>query len=128
MKIWHTYGSEHSAQLVMIGRFKSETAAAEAHKVLTEIYEFLRANQVETFQAVRYPPEFQQLLESLKVRNLSVEEIGQFAFDVHATLDGDQVKIDTNEPDISAFLKVMVDRGARVEVFTTLAYPDDEKK
>ena len=114
MKIWHTYGSEHSAQLVMIGRFKSETAAAEAHKVLTEIHEFLRTNQVETFQAVRYPPEFQQLLESLKVHNLSVEEIGQFAFDVRATLDGDQVKIDTDEPDISAFLKVMVDRGARL--------------
>lgn len=23
MKVWHSYGSEHSAALVMIGRFKS---------------------------------------------------------------------------------------------------------
>jgi alpha-amylase/alpha-mannosidase (GH57 family) len=128
MKIWNSYGSEHSAQLVLIGRFKTIADADGAHRVLTEINDYMRTHSPELFQAVRYPPEFQALLEGLKIHNLSVHEIDQFSYEVHATLKEDEVRISTNEPDISAYLKVMVDRGAKVEVFTTLSYPEDDKE
>jgi hypothetical protein len=128
MKIWRSYGSEHSAQLVMIGRFKTIEDADGAHKVLEEIREYMRNHSPDLHQAVRYPPEFVTLLKRLNIHNLSVHEIDQFSYDVSSTLKGDAVTIDTNEPDISAYLKVLVDRGARVEVFSTISYPEEEAK
>lgn len=128
MKIWHSYGSEHSAQLVMIGRFKTIEDADGAHKALEEIHEYMRNHSPDLHQAVRYPPELVALLKRLNLHNLSVHEIDQFSYDVSSTLKRDEVIIDTNEPDISAYLKVMVDRGARVEVFSTISYPEEEAK
>ena len=32
MKIWNSYGSEHSANLVMIGSFKDAASAEKLHK------------------------------------------------------------------------------------------------
>ncbi|MFH1499953.1 MAG: DUF6375 family protein [Verrucomicrobiota bacterium] len=128
MKIWHSYGSEHSAQLVMIGRFRTIEDADRAHKTLEEIHEYMRNHSPDIHQAVRYPPELVTLLKRLKLHNLSVHEIDQFSYDVSSTLKGDEVTIDTNEPDISAYLKVLVERGARVEVFSTISYPEEEAK
>ena len=34
MKLWYGYGSEHSMNLVMIGRFKDAVAAAQAKRVI----------------------------------------------------------------------------------------------
>ncbi|MEU9397969.1 DUF6375 family protein, partial [Streptomyces sp. NPDC048324] len=36
MKVWYGYGTEHSMNLVMIGRFKDATAADRAHTVIKE--------------------------------------------------------------------------------------------
>jgi Family of unknown function (DUF6375) len=37
MKIWNTYGSEHSANLVMIGKFKDVASAETAKAIFDEI-------------------------------------------------------------------------------------------
>ena len=37
MKIWHQYGSEHSANLVMIGHFEDATEATKAKEILDAI-------------------------------------------------------------------------------------------
>jgi len=34
MKIWYQYGSEHSANLVMIGHFENVTKAAKAKEII----------------------------------------------------------------------------------------------
>ena len=43
---------------------------------------------------------------------------------IRSELKDQQVVITTDEPDVSAFLKLMVDKGARVEVFSAHDYPD----
>jgi hypothetical protein len=128
MKIWSSYGSEHSAQLVLIGRFKSIADAAGAHQALEDIKDFMRTRGPDLHRAERYPPEFQELLKRLECYNLSTHELDQFSYDVHATLKEDRLEIHTDEPDISAFLKIMVDRGARVEVFSTISYPGKDEE
>jgi len=41
MKIWNSYGSEHSAKLVMIGHFKDVASAESAKKLIDEIATFI---------------------------------------------------------------------------------------
>ena len=41
MKIWNSYGSEHSANLVMIGTFKDATSAEKAKEIIDEITKFM---------------------------------------------------------------------------------------
>jgi len=41
-------------------------------------------------------------------------------------VEGSKMILTTDEVDISAFLKVMLDSGARIEVYSAHDYPDTE--
>ena len=41
MKIWNSYGSEHSGNLVMIGTFKDAGEEERAKEIIDEITEFI---------------------------------------------------------------------------------------
>jgi hypothetical protein len=129
MKIWYQYGSEHSANLVMIGHFEN---AAEATKT-KEIIDAL-TDQVATDQAdgtltqdeptARYGDAMLSLLSKLNVGTIGPSELEQFAYDVSVEVNGNNVVLTTNEFDVSAFLKVMFLNGARIEVYSAHDYPD----
>ena len=38
MKFWYGYGSEHSANIVMIGEFKTIEGADKVNEIITKIY------------------------------------------------------------------------------------------
>jgi hypothetical protein len=44
---------------------------------------------------------------------------------VSISQDGDKIILRTDESDVSAFLKVLLDRSARVEVFSAHDYPEE---
>jgi len=49
-------------------------------------------------------------------------------YDISSELKGNQIVVRTDEPDVSAFLKLMIDKGARVEVYSAHNYPDSGKE
>ncbi len=54
-------------------------------------------------------------------------EVEQFAYDVNVKLDAARIVVTTDESDVSAFLKVLVDHGAsRVEVFSAHFYKEGQ--
>lgn len=131
MKIWNGYGSEHSANLVMIGRFK-EVRDAEKVKEL-----FARLSQQVEQEAGRYgrdlgpkedrySNEMLELLREEQLWGVSAAELQQFEYDVQVEQTGNEVIITTEETEISAFLKALVERGGRVEVYSAHDYPDTE--
>lgn len=130
MKIWHGHGSEHSANLVMIGYFKDVTAAAKAKEVIDRLTEQVQADceagkmDVGSGSTDRYNDGIMDLLNKVKVYDIGPPELEQFAFNVNIDTKGNQVVIRTDESDITAFIKVLIDRGARVEVFSAHDYPD----
>ena len=57
---------------------------------------------------------------------MAPDELQQLGYDAYVKLDGDKVVVTTDEADLSAFLKVLLEKGARVEVFSAHVYPNEE--
>jgi hypothetical protein len=66
------------------------------------------------------------LLHRANFYSISPAELEQFAYDISVSVQDNRVVVTTEEIDVSAFLKVLIDSGARVEVFSTHDYPDQE--
>lgn len=128
MKIWYQYGSEHSANLVMIGHFEDATEATKAKEIIDALTDQVARDQesgalVLGSPSGRYGKEMLDLLSKLNVASIGPGELEQFAYDVNVDVQGSDVVVTTDEIDISAFLKVLFDRGARIEVYSAHDHP-----
>lgn len=124
MKIWNSHGSEHSANLVMIGRFKDAVSAENAKEAIDQITEFMTSGRAEQSSPGRYPDGLIDLLQKVGFHSVAPGELEQFTMGISSEQKDEQVVITTDEPDVSAFLKLMVDKGARVEAFSAHFHPD----
>jgi hypothetical protein len=130
MKIWHQHGSEHSANLVMIGHFESISEATKVKEIIDALTQQVADDQSKGTLSVgspseRYGSEMLDLLVRLNV-SIGPQEVEQFAYDVSVTVKGKDIVLTTEEFDISAFLKVMFLNGARVEIYSAHDYPDTD--
>ena len=129
MKIWYQHGSEHSANLVMIGHFENATDATRAKEIIDELTEQVMADQdkgeiVLGSPSERYGKEMLDLLGRLNIMTIGPRELEQFLYEVSVKVDGSKVILTTEESDVSAFLKVLFDQGARIEVYSAHTHPD----
>jgi hypothetical protein len=131
MKVWYGFGSEHSSNLVMIGRFKEAREAEEVKKVIDRLIEQVSAEpDVYRWDAIpsdrRYSNPMYELLSASKIHNVGPAELEQLGYDVSVVVHGNEVVIKTEEIEVSAFLKILIDKGARVEVYSAHYYPDTD--
>lgn len=129
MKIWYGFGSEHSSNLVMIGRFKEESDATKAKEIIDLLAEQVRADERAGLIKIgegadRYTDSIRNLLEKTNVYSIGSAELEQFAYDFNIKVENKEVILTTKEIDVSAFLKVLIDNGAHVEVYSAHNYPD----
>ena len=129
MKIWRGYGSEHSMNLVMIGRFKEEKDAIATKALIDKLTEQVRADSAghqtqSSVSTARFTDGMMDLLRKQNLYILGPTELEQFDYDVSVEAKGNQVVITTDEVDVSVFLKVLIDKGARVEVYSAHNYTD----
>jgi hypothetical protein len=129
VKIWHGYGTEHSMNLVMIGRFRDTATALTAKDIIDKLTAAARADVdagrlVVGEPADRYSDEILHLLTELNVHDVGPSELEQFLYELDVTRDDDSIVIKTDETDIQALLKVLLNRGARVEIYSAHYYPD----
>jgi len=128
MKMWTNQGSEHSASLVMIGRFKTVESAKAAKAQIDEITEFICNRTSDDLESNdRYPADVMELFRRLNLFIIAPQELQQFRYDVNVKSKDNEIRLSTDEYDISGFLKVLVDRGAKVEVYSSHDYPDPKK-
>jgi Family of unknown function (DUF6375) len=126
MKIWYSYGSEHSMNLVMIGQFETSEDAKKVHKLIEDLTSGLEGKIEIGKSGDRYSDEVMDLLRRLNCWNLAPQELEQFLYDVNVNVDAETIVITTEESEVSAFLKLMVLRGAKVETFSAHDYPDSK--
>jgi hypothetical protein len=112
----------------MIGRFKTEDDAGKAKRIIERLSEGVQADVDAGRIKVGEPPEHYtdevaRQLRDVKVHSLAPGEQEQFVYDVHVELKGAEVVITTDEIDVSAFMKVLFDGGARIEVYSAHEYP-----
>ncbi len=128
MKIWYQHGSEHSANLVMIGHFEDATEATKAKEIIDAISKQVAEDQDKGSLVIgspseRFGKEMLDLFGRLNIGSIGPQELEQFAYEVSVKVEGSDVVVTTEELDISAFLKVMFHRGARIEVYSAHDHP-----
>jgi len=129
MKIWTGYGSEHSMNLVMIGRFKEARDADKVKQLIDQLVERVNA-EPDAYrsdadpQDRRFSDAMRELLWSAELHSIGPTELEQFAYHAGVQVNGSEVIVTTEESEISAFLKVLIDKGARVEVYSAHFHPD----
>jgi hypothetical protein len=130
MKIWNGYGSEHSMNLVLIGRFKRAQDAEKVEKDIGKLSVQASKDDSHTIsigepEDQRFSDDMLSLLSSLNIHTLGPTEIGQLVYEHHLRREGDRITVTTDEADVSAFVKLFIEAGARVEVFSAHDYPSD---
>ncbi|WP_404790879.1 DUF6375 family protein [Altericista sp. CCNU0014] len=126
MKIWNGYGSEHSMNLVMIGKFKSANDAEQTKEIIDKLTEKL-ADKIEVGSVRRrFGEGVLELLKEANIYTLDPIELEHFLFDTSTWVKGDKIILTTDESEISAFIKLMLDKGAKIEIFSAHDYPDDK--
>jgi Family of unknown function (DUF6375) len=129
MKIWYQHGSEHSANLVMIGHFQNAADATKAKEIIDELTKQVAADQdkgkiVLGSPSQRYGGEMLDLMGRLNIMSIGPGELEQFLYEFKVKVEGNKVILTTEESDVSAFLKVMFDQGARIEVYSAHVHGD----
>ncbi|WP_122267427.1 DUF6375 family protein [Pseudomonas syringae] len=130
MKIWNGYGSEHSMNLVLIGRFKRTQDAERVEKDIDKLS--TQASKDDSYSISFAEPEDQRfsddmlsLLRSLNVNTLGPADLGQLVSEHYLKREGDKIIVTTDEAEVSAFVKLFIEGGAKVEVFSAHDYPSD---
>lgn len=129
MKVWYGYGTEHSMNLVMIGHFKEAEDAANAKKIIELLTEQVNADvdakQLKIGERTELITDgMVKLLRRLELYSLGATEMEQFVYDASIKIEDNRVIVTTDEIEVSAFLKVLIDKGARVEVYSAHNYQD----
>ncbi len=124
MKVWYGYGSEHSHNLVMIGRFSSFEDAENTKALIDTLVERLPDLIELDSPSERFEDGVLDLLKVQEFNSLRRSEVGQFLYEVNTKLEDDTIILTTEEIDVSAFLKLMISRGAKVEVYSAHNFPD----
>jgi hypothetical protein len=128
MKIWYGFGSEHSANLVMIGRFNEARDAQKVKELIDRLIKQVSAEpevcRWDTApQDRRFSNTMFELLSASNVYSLGPAELEQFTYDINVNVKGNEVVVTTDEIEVSAFLKILIDKGARIEVYSAHDYP-----
>lgn len=128
MKVWRSYGSEHSANLVMIGSFETEDDARKIEDLFTEFSE--KASEEhdggrlkDDWTNTRYSDEVLKFLMDNNVTDYGYNDLAIFLYEHHVRRDGKKLVVTTEESEISAFLKLMLKGGAKVEIYSAHDHP-----
>jgi hypothetical protein len=120
MKIWTGHGSEHSYNLVMIGYFADETQARGAEQRFQRLSEVAASQLPEPNwdSDQRFTTGLLEILNELKAWDLGRSDIENFAYDHTVHRKGKELHIETDEGEVQGFLKVLIDSGARIMVYS----------
>lgn len=101
MRIWNGYGSEHSMDLVLIGRFQTVTgakAAEERMEALQALAEDKWSDDDWRSPDERMPRELGQALAEMKLYDMGRYDVDAFALDHSVTRTAETVRIWTTSP------------------------------
>lgn len=131
VKVWFGFGSEHSANLVMIGRFHTETDARAVQDLIEKLTQQVRTDDEAGElrlggEGDRFTEELRALLRDENLLSLAPYEIEMLAYDFDLQRWDDRIRLWTDEIDIGVFVKLMIERGAKVEVFSAHDHPEQD--
>ncbi len=128
MRIWHSYGSEHSMDLVLIGTFETVSGAEAAIERMEALKALAEAEWSEDDwrrQDEVMPDTLADELYKLKLYEMGRSDVDIYALEHSIERKGSTVRVWTEESEVQGFLKVLIHLGARVEVFSRHHWNED---
>lgn len=131
MKIWSGYGSEHSAKLVMIGHFADLTKLRATQDKFKRLAEQVRAEEEAGTMDLgwdadeRFSDTMRAVLAELNLYELSPADVENLVYEYDIETSGTTMTLSTDELDVQGFLKLLLDGGARIEVFSKHDWAED---
>ena len=128
MRIWYSYGSEHSMDLVLVGTFETVTgaeAAIEKMEALRTLAGSEWSDDDWRRQDERMPGSLVDGLRKLKLYEMGRSDVDIYAFEHTVERRDSTVRVWTEESEVQGFLKVLIHLGARVEVFSRHDWNED---
>lgn len=128
MRIWHSYGSEHSMDLVLVGKFETVSGAEAAIEQMEALKALAQAEWSDDDwrrQDERMPESLAAELMKLKLYDMGRPDVDIYYFEHSVERNGATVRIWTEESEVQGFLKVLIHLGARVEVFSRHSWNED---
>jgi hypothetical protein len=128
MRIWHSYGSEHSMDLVLVGKFETVSGAEAAIEQMEALKALAQAEWSDDDwrrQDERMPDSLAAELRKLKLYEMGRSDVDIYYFDHSVERNGSTVRVWTEESEVQGFLKVLIHLGARVEVFSRHHWNED---
>jgi hypothetical protein len=128
MRIWHSYGSEHSMDLVLVGKFETVSGAEAAIEQMEALKALAQAEWSDDDwrrQDERMPDSLAAALRKLKLYEMGRSDVDIYYFDHSVERNGSTVRVWTEESEVQGFLKVLIHLGARVEVFSRHQWNED---
>jgi Family of unknown function (DUF6375) len=114
--------------LVMIGSFKHANDAEEAKDLIAQISELAQNEPNRSFnddaRESRFSKEMLDFFVKADLMTIGPSELEQFSYDLSIERKENTLVLRTDESDVSAFLKLLIDKGARVEIFSAHEYPE----
>ena len=128
MKVWRGFGSEHSANLRMIGHFKTADDASLAERQLQQLCELAMSVDLDSFDenpmAWYLDEPLRRSLQELGLYQFSAEDIASLVGEHLIERHRDEVRIRTEEIAVSGLIKFLIEKHARIEVYSAHDYPD----
>lgn len=128
MRIWYSYGSEHSMDLVLVGTFETVTgaeAAIEKMEALKTLAGSEWSDDDWSRQDERMPGSLMDGLRELELYNMGRSDVDIYSFEHSVERRDSTVRVWTEESEVQGFLKVLIHLGARVEVFSRHNWNED---
>jgi Family of unknown function (DUF6375) len=112
----------------MIGRFKNAGDAKQVEEVIQKIAAQVDVDADSNLiqfggETSRFTSKMLDLMVSLNVTSVGPSELEQFRYDISRKRTGSEILLTTDEVDVSAFIKLFIDFGAKVEVFSAHHHP-----
>ncbi|MEU1647265.1 DUF6375 family protein [Micromonospora zamorensis] len=113
----------------MVGTFKDGATAETVKNIIEKFTETLQTEEA----AGLHPPEkptdrfsdkILDLIDEVNVRSLDSTDLQQFLYDFDVKRRDNSVVITTDEVDVQALIKVLVEKDAKVEIYSRHAHPD----
>ncbi len=125
MKIWQSYGAEHSQNLVVIGNFKLARDAENFKRLIDKTTEFIRESPEFDVDEDRFSSNIMDYLSKQNIYSLSPSQLGSLLYDFSIELDGNNIRIHSDD-DLNSLITLLISKGAKVEVFSAHDYPETE--
>lgn len=131
MKVWIGYGTEHSANLVIVGTFKTAKDAQEAKDILeglsSLISEGITKGMLSEHDGLKngeFSREQMDFFNNVNMMDYSYADMSSFLYDFNSSLEGTKLIITTEDLMTNGLISTLISKSAKVEIYSAHHYRD----